>query len=276
MRSFFLFLFLISTIPDAYTQIADSSQRMVKLKGALNFRDIGGYTAAKGKHVKWGKIYRSAEINNLTAADLDSLQARHISYVMDFRGPAEVSVAMDKLPVGATRISLPAGSENVGGDRSKMMEMMSKANNGDSIMLPFYTNIQSFTDRYKPVFATLLKNNEDSAVLFHCTAGKDRTGISAALILYALGVDEKTIMQDYLASNYYRQAGNEQMRKMLVNNYHIKEDVVDDVMMVKEKYLTATFDTIKAKYGSIDKYLASEMGLSKKSIKKLRAMYLEN
>ncbi|MEI9955511.1 MAG: tyrosine-protein phosphatase [Ferruginibacter sp.] len=137
---------------------------MVKLKGALNFRDIGGYAAAKGKHVKWGKIYRSAEINNLTTADLDSLQARHINYDMDFRGPSEVSIAPDKIPVGATRISLPAGSEGVG-DRTKMMEMMSKASTGDSIMLPFYTNIQSFTDRYKPVFATLLNNNKDSAVI---------------------------------------------------------------------------------------------------------------
>ncbi|MEI9955512.1 MAG: tyrosine-protein phosphatase [Ferruginibacter sp.] len=57
------------------------------------------------------------------------------------------------------------------------------------------------------------------------------------------------------------------MKKMLVNNYHMKEDVVDDVMMVKEKYLAATFDTIKSKYGSIDIYLQLEMGLSKKDIK---------
>ena len=259
----------------ASAQIADSAQRMVKLKGALNFRDIGGYAAANGRHVKWGKIYRSAEINKLTAADLDSLQNRHINYVLDFRGSAEVSMAPDKLPAGTTRISLPAGSEGVGADRTKMMEMMSKASNGDSIMLPFYTNIQSFTERYKPVFTTLLNNNKDSAILFHCTAGKDRTGISAALILYALGVDEQTIMQDYLASNYYRQQGNDQLKQMLIANYHIKEEVVDDVMMVKEKYLTATFDTIKEKYGSIDNYLEQEMGLSKKEMKKLKAHYLE-
>ncbi len=254
-------------------QIADSAQRKVHLQGAMNFRDIGGYATKDGKHVKWGKIYRSAEISNLTSADLDTLQSRHINQILDFRGPSEVSAAPDKIPAGALRLSLPYGSENLG-DRGKMMQQMSRASNGDSIMLPFYTNIESFGKRYRPVFATLLNNSKDSAILFHCTAGKDRTGISAALILYALGVDEKTIMEDYLASNYYRQPDMQRMKKMLVDNYHMKEEVVEDVMGVKEKYLTATFDAIKTKYGSMDSYLKTEMGLDAKTLKQLRKMYV--
>lgn len=274
MKRIWTIVFFLGCTSVSFSQIEDSTQRMVKLKGALNFRDIGGYATANGKHVKWGKIYRSAEINNLTAADLDTLQNRHINFILDFRGPAEVKIAPDKLPAGATRISLPAGSEGVG-DRTKMMELMSKATNGDSIMMPFYTNIASFSERYKPVFETLLKNSADSAVLIHCTAGKDRTGIGSALILYALGVDENTIIEDYMASNYYRKSGTDQLKKMLITNYHIKEDVVDDVMMVKEKYISATFETIKLKYGSIDNYLKKEMGLNKKTLKQLRSMYLD-
>ncbi|MFC4231356.1 tyrosine-protein phosphatase [Parasediminibacterium paludis] len=269
-----LLLWMVAISPMAtFAQINDSTQRQVKLQGAVNVRDLGGYATKSGKAVKWGKIYRSAEINNLTPTDLDTLRNRKIDYVLDFRGPAEFTTAPDKLPVGATRISLPSGSEDVG-DRGKMMQSMMKATTGDSIMLPFYANIAPFTNRYKPMFETLLHHAKDSAVLFHCTAGKDRTGIAAALILYALGVDEQTIMNDYLASNYYRQRDSERMKTLLVNTYHMKESVVNDVMGVNEKYLNATFTAIKAQYGSVDNYLKKEMGLGTKEIKQLREAYL--
>ena len=268
-----VFLLVVVFFPSVcFSQIDDSTKPMVKLNGALNFSDICGYETTGGKHVKWGKIYRSAEINNLTNSDLDSLQKRHINYVFDFR--AEVAIAQAKPPLGATRFSLTAGSEGVG-DRAKMIALSSKASNGDSIMMLFYTNTQSFPVRYIPLFTTLLNNNIDSAVLFHCIAGKDRTGIGAALILYALGVDEKIIMQVYLASNYYRKPATAQSKKMFVANYHIKEGVAEDIMSVQEKYLMATFETIRAKYGSIYNYLKKEMGLSKQKLRKLRALYLQ-
>jgi len=268
--SFSVFFILLTT----QAQITDSSKRQVKLQGAVNFRDIGGYKTKDGRQVKWGKIYRSAEINNLTNTDLTKLETLSIHYVLDFRGPAEFNVAPDKIPNGAIRISLPAGSEEVG-DRTKMMQQMSKAASGDSIMLPFYTNIESFSKRYGPVFTTLLNNSKDSAVVIHCTAGKDRTGIGSALILYALGVDEKSIMADYLASNYYRQSDVDRMKKILIDMYHMKEEVVMDVMGVKEKYLSATFDAIKSKYGSIDNFLENEIGLTKAKREQLQQNFLE-
>jgi protein-tyrosine phosphatase len=89
-----------------------------------------------------------------------------------------------------------------------------------------------------------------------------------------LGVDEQTIKNDYLATNYYRQSDNVRMRKMLMDNYHLKEAVVDDVLGVKEIYLKATFDAIQNKYGSVDKFLQSEMGLNKSNLKKLRQKFL--
>ncbi len=257
----------------AISQIADSLKREVKLQGAINFRDIGGYKTKDCKEVKWGKIYRSAEINRLTAADLEKLEALKIHYVLDFRGPAEVAAGPDKLPNTAIRISLPAGSEDVG-NRSKMFQSMSVATVGDSIMLPFYSNIDAYPKRYKPMFDALINNSNDSSLVYHCTAGKDRTGIATALILYALGVDEQTIMNDYLATNYYRQSDNGRMRKMLMDNYHMKEAVVDDVLGVKELYLKATFEAITKIYGSIDNYLEIEMGLNKKALKKLKRKYL--
>ena len=272
MKKYILFFIVLVPII-SYCQITDSLKREVKLQGAINFRDIGGYKTKDGKEVKWGKIFRSAEINRLTTSDLEKLASLKIHYVLDFRGPAEVAAGADKIPNTSIRISLPAGSEEVG-DKSKMFKSMSTATVGDSIMLPFYSNIHAFPKRYKPMFEALLNNSSDSALVYHCTAGKDRTGIATALILYALGVDEQTIMNDYLATNYYRQSDNGRMRKMLMDNYHLKEAVVDDVLGVKEIYLKATFDAIQNKYGSVDKFLQSEMGLNKSNLKKLRQKFL--
>ena len=272
MKKYILFFIVLVPII-SYCQITDSLKREVKLQGAINFRDIGGYKTKDGKEVKWGKIFRSAEINRLTTSDLEKLASLKIHYVLDFRGPAEVAAGADKIPNTSIRISLPAGSEEVG-DKSKMFKSMSTATVGDSIMLPFYSNIDAFPKRYKPMFEALLNNSNDSALVYHCTAGKDRTGIATALILYALGVDEQTIKNDYLATNYYRQSDNVRMRKMLMDNYHLKEAVVDDVLGVKEIYLIATFDAIQNKYGSVDKFLQSEMGLNKSNLKKLRQKFL--
>ena len=272
MKKYILFFIVLVPII-SYCQITDSLKREVKLQGAINFRDIGGYKTKDGKEVKWGKIFRSAEINRLTTSDLEKLASLKIHYVLDFRGPAEVAAGADKIPNTSIRISLPAGSEEVG-DKSKMFKSMSTATVGDSIMLPFYSNIDAFPKRYKPMFEALLNNSNDSALVYHCTAGKDRTGIATALILYAVGVDEQTIKNDYLATNYYRQSDNVRMRKMLMDNYHLKEAVVDDVLGVKEIYLKATFDAIQNKYGSVDKFLQSEMGLNKSNLKKLRQKFL--
>lgn len=272
MQKFFLFTVLLFPL-FAICQIADSTKREVKLQGAINFRDIGGYKTKDGKTVQWGKIYRSAEINRLTAEDLDKLERLNIHYVLDFRGPSEVAAGPDKVPNNAIRISLPAGSEEVG-DRSKMFKQMSTATVGDSIMLPFYSNIDAFPKRYKPMFEALIHNSNDSALVYHCTAGKDRTGIATALILYAFGVEEQTIIEDYLATNYYRKSDNGRLRKMMIDNYHIKETVVDEVIGVKAAYIKATFQAIVNKYGSVDKFLKTEMGLNKSALKKLKKKYL--
>jgi len=268
-----IFLLLLTAVSAAsYAQVADSSSRKVGLAGAVNFRDIGGYETKDGKHVKWGKIYRSAALNNLTPADVDTLQSRHIAYDLDFRGPYEVAIAADRIPASTMRISLPAVSENIG-DINSMKTMFKHAAN-DSFLLNFYSDLTPFHNRYKPVFDVLLKMPADSSLLFHCSAGKDRTGIAAALVLYALGVDETTIQADYVATNYYRQ--NENVKAIAgMKKYGISEDAAQKMMAAKPEYLQATFTSIKNKYGTIDNYLQKEMGLSKKDIKKLRAIYLD-
>jgi protein-tyrosine phosphatase len=268
-KLFFALLFLSPFM--GHTQIADSSKRQVILQGAVNFRDIGGYATTDGHHVKWNRVYRSAAINSLTDADMQVVASKHIHTVVDLRGTGEAKAAPDRLLSGTDYILCPAGSENT----MNMMRSLSGLNSGDSLMIGFYTTTDSFPFKYKPFFNKLMALNDSSALLYHCTAGKDRTGIGTALFLYALGVPKQTIMDDYLASNTYRSAENEKMVKMMVEKMHINEKVASDMAAVKAIYLQATFDAIEKEYGSIDKFLQQELGIGPEQVVALRKKYTE-
>jgi protein-tyrosine phosphatase len=271
MKNIFILLVCMLTIAQLHAQIADSAIREVKLEGAVNFRDIGGYATKTGKQVKMGVLFRSAALNTLTDNDLTHLNDLHIKYDFDFRGPYEVKTAPDKMPTNTIRISLPAGSENIGD--SNYMKNMSQLMKSDSFLLSFYTNLTPFKDRYLPLFDSLLSNTNSSPILFHCTAGKDRTGIAAALILYALGVDEETIYNDYEATNYYRRNENAKSVVMMKKYYGLDEKVAANLMGAKRAYIQSTFETIKANFGTVDNYLSKVMGLNSQKIKQLQKLY---
>ena len=256
-----------------FAQVADSAKRHIVLQGAANFRDLGGYETKDGHHVKWDEIYRSADMSKLTTADLDVLKERKITYDVDLRGVQESVSAPDKLNPGTDYILCSAGSNNMGGMMKGLGKL--KGNAGDSLMTVYYSNIDSLALRYKPFFDKLLGLPENQALVFHCTAGKDRTGIGSALLLYALGVPYDTIMKDYLASNYYRQAENTKMVGQMVKFAHFDENVAKSMAGVKKEYLDATFDAIKKKYGSVDEYLKTQIGLDDQKIALLKKKFLE-
>jgi protein-tyrosine phosphatase len=270
MRILVSFL-LLATFFTGNAQVADSAKRLVPVKGAINFRDLGGYTTKDGHHIKWEKVYRSAAINNLTEFDLQILAARHIYTVVDFRGNDESKKAMDKLLPNTDYTLCPAGSDSVG----NIFKNAANLTTGDSLMEAFYTSTQYFSARYKPFFDKLLALPDNSALLFHCTAGKDRTGMGAAFFLYALGVPEETIIADYTATNTYRAAENAQSIKQMVGYMHVSEQVAKDMMAAKPAYLEATFAAVRKQYGSVDKFLKEALGLDQAKIKALRAKYLE-
>ncbi len=273
MKVFSLFLLTVCIAGNTYAQVADSAKRKVDLQGAINFRDLGGYTATKGHHVKWGKLYRSADLSKLTDHDLAELSNRKISYDVDLRGNQESKQAPDRLNPNMDYILCPAGSDNVNG--SMMQSLKTIKTGGDSVMVAYYGNTTYLADRYKPFFDKLLNLPNDKSLVFHCTAGKDRTGIAAALLLYSLGVPYDTIVNDYEASNYYRTVENEKAVKSMVQLMQINEGVAKDVLSVKKEYLDAAFNAIKSKYGSIDNFLKAQIGLDDQKIASLKKKFLE-
>ncbi len=231
--------------------------------------------AVDGHHVKWGKVYRSADISKLTDADLAELKKRKITYDVDLRGQQESRQAPDRLNPNTNYSLCPAGSDSLN-NWMKIIASLKGKEAGDSTMNIFYSNTTYLADRYKPFFNKLLSLPADQSLLFHCTAGKDRTGIGAALLLYSLGVPYSTIVADYTATNYYRMNENKKAEDAMVNAMHIDKDVATEMMQAKKEYLDATFSAINRQFGSVDNFLRVQIDLDNQKVKQLKAKFLEN
>lgn len=258
--------------------ISFAQKREIELQGTYNFRDIGGYKTKDGKHIKWGKIYRSAVLSNLTSEDLQMLEALKIGTIIDFRGPKEVAVFPDKIPAQTMYQELTAGSESdEPDDWAEMATEMKKTSEKETDMgaINYYKNISAFGERYKPMFETLLRTAPDSAVVFHCAGGKDRTGIAAALIEYVLGVDKKEILQDYMVTNQYRKRYNEEIAQLLHLKYGVPLARAQKYGLAKQAFLEASFKEIEKQYGSLDGFVKTELDLDKTKIDQLKRLYLE-
>lgn len=261
--------FIVSAVAVAEDRdtLVYNAKRAVKLEGGSNFRDLGGYPAADGKTVRWGHIYRSADISKLTDADLKTLEQRNIAVDCDLRGPDEVKTNPDRMPAGVAYVNLPVGSENVrvNANYANM--------NRDSLMNASYSRTDHLKAKYKPIFDQLLVLDDTKALMFHCTAGKDRTGMGAALVLSALGVDRATILKDYAATDVYWKQGRERVTQ-LMSQGGAGSTQMARILAADPVYLNKFLTTIDQKYGSMDQFLATEMDLTPEKLATLRAKYL--
>lgn len=240
------------------------AERHLPMTGGYNFRDMGGFRTRDGRHVKWGKIFRSDDMHDLTHSDLEYLSSIPVVSVVDFRSAAEIQAAPDKLAdsvKGHYLYSISPGNlrEIASGGRLPTEKQMSEAMENINVLL---VTDHDAIEQYRKFFA-LLQDEEKLPLLFHCTAGKDRTGMGAALFLASLGVDERTIMEDYLSSNEY--LGNKY--GALLSAY----PELEPLMTVRKEYLQAGLDRIKQDHGSVENYLTGTLGAD---MNKMREIYL--
>ena len=270
---FYFIIFMIICLPVTIeAQQRQASNREVALEGAVNFRDLGGYATTDYRRIVMRKIYRAGDISRLTDADMKELKHRKIYMVIDFRGEEEAAEAPDRLLPGTDYLPLPAGSGNI----TDFAAFINGHTSGKDAMVAFYSDISVFKEKYLPFFRKLLMLPDTSAVVFHCSAGKDRTGIAAALLLYALDVPMETIMADYVATNLYRKEENEKIIDYLVNEYAVDRRMAAEIMDANPLYLESTFNVLKRKYGSVDMFLYRELGMDETAKLKLREKFLSN
>ena len=264
--SIIIILVILSDVIEA--QQRQPSGREVTLEGAVNFRDLGGYTTTDYRRMAMGKLYRAGDVSKLSDADMEELKRRKIYTVVDFRSEDEAAAAPDRLLPGADYLLLDAGSGNPAA-------FFAERTSGREAMIAFYSDISVFKEKYRPFFRKLLMLPDTSAIVFHCTAGKDRTGIAAALLLYALDVPMETIMADYAATNYFRRDENEKMIDFLVNQHGVDGQMAIEITDANPLYLESAFGALTRQYGSIDAFLYRELGLNEAVKLRLREKFLQ-
>lgn len=252
----------------AFAQLSDSAQRVVRMQGTVNFRDAGGYKTSDGKQVVWGKVFRSADVSHLTDNDLQVLEQKHIHTVIDFRGVKEAAVAPDHLLPHTDYLLCPAGSDSLPG--AAQMGAIIRSGN---FLETFYGNTQYLGARYKPLFQKLLTLPASESIMYHCTGGRDRTGMATALFLYALGVPQSTIEADFTASNVYLLPMNAKMFKGMQQSSGLDEETIRKALELKPELLHSFFGAIKAKYGTVENFFEKELGIGAKERDLLKQKY---
>ena len=245
----------------------DTPLRSLGLQGASNFRDLGGYLGADGKRVVWRKLFRSDNLARLTDADADAILCLDVRRSYDFRGLDE-RAATPYAVSGLTQHCLSIEPTVV----QRMQDMLAA---GDAVTPPIAVSLMQETyrgfvehnaDRFAALFNAMLSSNDP--LVFHCTAGKDRTGFAAALILHTLGVSQADIMADYLLTNTLYQRPDTPATTVT------PLEALRVIWQVQPDFLQAANDAVQAQWGDTDNYLAKALGVGPREQEALRAQYL--
>lgn len=246
-------------------------QRHIPLQGCSNFRDLGGYIGHQGRALRWGKVFRADHLADLQVQDWTQLNALGLARAVDLRGHTErqrqgydwPQLEQHHLAIEPTLVQEAIALLQAGGQLSVP----------DTVAL-MQDTYRSFVRDYTPMFARLLALllEDERPLVFHCTAGKDRTGWAAALLLHALGVQRAHIEHDYLLTNqFYRRpaALAEQAAQ------HAPAEVLQVLWAVQLPFLHSAYALVDAEYGGLDTYLREVLGLRADALAQLRARYLQ-
>lgn len=249
--------------------------RVLPLQGASNFRDLGGYSGHRGRTTRWRRLFRSDHLAHLSEVDHAELRALGVSRALDFRGEAERAAAAYQLS-GATYHALtiePVVVQRM--DELQRQRESITAERMAALMRELYRGlVNDHPHRFAELFEHLLE--ADGPVVFHCTAGKDRTGLAAAFILSALGVSREDIVQDYLLTNdHFRPPRRSQTRAVpSIDSARLPDEALAVLWRVETGFLEAALQAIDADHGGMPRYLAQRLRLSPAALEALAHKYL--
>ena len=245
------------------------SERRVPLEGGVNFRDLGGYRTVDGRRIKWGRIFRSDHLGRLSDRDVLYLQKIGIRLVCDFRTPAEIKKLPDRYRRGRTlRLPIRHGE-------SDPADTFDRIENGDIAWMTEDYMIRGYiknVDNFAPLWATFFEALAEPAnrpLVFHCTGGKDRAGVAAALFLLALGVPEETVIRDHGLSNLYIAAVLETIYDR-IRDMGVDPDGISAYFTAPPSAITAVLKHLTDAYGSAADYLVTKAKVDEKLLIRLK------
>lgn len=247
--------------------------RNINITKIQNFRDLGGYKSSEtGKSVRWGMLYRSAQIDSIPPCSRRELKNMGIRTIIDLRSENErhnyPQLHSDEFDI----IHVPIPTGNMEGILQDIREEKIKTDTIYRLVEKMNRElVRNYRKEYKEIFTVLLDRDRYPAVI-HCTSGKGRTGIVSALLLAALGVNEDVIMSDYRLSNDYFNIPK--ASKYAYNLPDNSQEAITTIYSAKEDFLNAAKDQIETEYGSVGNYLKEGIGLSDEEIERLRHILL--
>ena len=276
-----------------FTSINIYAQQFIPVKGIVNARDLGGYEVQGGFCVKTAKLIRAAHLSDATDADITYLDSLPVALVVDFRTDMEMKGKTDRVIPGAKYIHLPidvSGSSRIteeeknsfsGGQQFDVRDIVVYAafNEKAQVLVEAMYPTLFFNPDCQRQFATffrLVLETEKGAVIYHCSQGKDRTGVASALLLAALGADREKIVADFDATNrVYENDVKEYSQRVIAKGGTEKElAVVKAFLGCNTENFIKALGAVEEQYGSLENYLKGPIGLSDADIKTLRATHL--
>lgn len=247
-------------------------RRLLSLPGAFNVRDIGGYTTVDGLQVRWGQVYRAGTLRYLTEAGLAQLSAWGIQAVCDLRTSHEAAAMPSILPPDTAYHLIPLHERGAG--RGRILATLTFRPHRISDLV-LYGYITLMVEKNAPQIAAALRLIADPVnrpILLHCTAGKDRTGLTIALLLSLLGVPDAAILADFSLSNRFY----EEVQAMIQQDaerlavFGLKTGNLRPFLVAHPDSLRATLAHIRQTYGSVESYVCGRGGLDPATLTQLR------
>ena len=269
-----------------------AEEQTINMSTISNARELGGYNTTDGKTVREGVLLRTAVLTDVSREELDVLIGQYnLAAIIDLRASYELAEEPEPVVDGVAQYNFRIMDEQLMAARAASISDLLKDPNADPVkrmlailesglisdqMYVEFLQGETGKEGFRDFFRVLLEMPEGSAVLWHCTNGKDRTGVAAMLLLGVLNVDEETIMADYMLTNVFFEAEISAMRQKL-GAYIQDEDMLDELMVtgrgVYAPYMQNAIDYIKANYGDIPGYVKAELGLTDADIAKLQSLY---
>ncbi len=263
----------------------------IPLEGVHNTRDLGGFITSDGSYIKPHRLIRSGELYNLTNNDKEILTGEYgLTKIIDFRTKTEREERPDPDMEGVSYVINPILEEKVLGitrekdpDHDVVSTVLSQLEENEGAGIAYMENLyrnfitSDFSKQQYTKFFDALLHQEQGAVLWHCSAGKDRVGTGTALLLSCLGVPRELIMADYMKVNEF---GVENINQMVQNVMKKSGDIklgehIRTLFTVHKSYLETLFVKIEKEYGTVKRFLKEEMGLDKDATEMLKYKYLQ-
>lgn len=256
--------------------------RSLELRGAPNFRDIGGYATSDGNHVRWGRVFRSSELSKLTPADAEKVDKLDITAVIDLRTEGERR-QFPSIWLRHPQDVYESPKPSLAPIMQKLLRDAQTADGARAGIEGFYADMpDSYSTEYAALFHRIAAG--ELPILVHCSAGKDRTGVAVAVLMSAIGVPRDAVLADYQLTEklvpMLPSAGRSAAPVAAATQAtsvlgQLPEESQRVLWRSDPKYLSVALESIDREYGSIDAYVRRALGVSERELAAIRAALTE-